>query len=476
MAQLQQKLALALVTSLTGLGFIEVNRVDAASLRLGIDENLKNYYVVSRKDSQKNSPVTTETQTIKRRASTAEEINENIEERYQDLIEEDTEKISLLESNKIAEKLLTEIAPEQTITETDFNGVSIANELQEGQAKEYIPKSLLYSLIALIGIWAIPTINFVGKSYVWGEEGFVENLKNKYGKPKVPEGSVFLHNRSFKELETLGKQAERVDDKKFGNEEFILFVKVKQAINEDKKEYKQLAYSGELLRVAIAAQSSFLKIEQTELRFRSRKQQEFYDFVADSLIEETNKDKFKDKVKRKLAEIIPLLNSDEGRHALQAYLREIDLISQHEIGLKLLALFKKYQLADYTILKRVSDIVDLLEGKDLLEPKNLVILVIENYEVFEKLDPIIGINEVESTPEIYANILHYIGLNSRYKDSYSQFEKLIKILKKWQKPYQSVMAIREEYKENKYRIPPEFSQTIPGLNVYHKYEKYLSLI
>ena len=126
-----------------------------------------------------------------------------------------------------------------------------------------------------------------------------------------------------------------------------------------------------------------MKIESTELRFRSRKQQEFYRFVADSLSDNIDKDEFRNKIKRKLAEIIPLLNSEQGRNALQSYLKEVNQLSQNSLGLKLLALFKKYQLADFTILRTISDIVTKLEARDLLSHKSLVVLILEHLEVFE---------------------------------------------------------------------------------------------
>ncbi|MBE9170429.1 hypothetical protein IQ238_23880 [Pleurocapsales cyanobacterium LEGE 06147] len=181
--------------------------------------------------------------------------------------------------------------------------------LSEESSPDRLPKSLLYSLIALIAICASPMFRFLGRSYIWGKEGIIENFRDKYGKPKISESTTFLHNRALKELENFARQVEKIDAEKFSSEEFLLFYKIKQAIEQKIKEYQNLAYSGELLRIAIATQSSFLKIEQTELRFRSTKQQEFYRFVEDSLSQDTDKNCFRDLVKKKLAEIVPRLNT-----------------------------------------------------------------------------------------------------------------------------------------------------------------------
>ena len=59
------------------------------------------------------------------------------------------------------------------------------------------------------------------------------------------------------------------------------------------------------------------------------------------------------------------------------------------------------------------------------------------------------------------------------KNPFKQFQELIKVLKQWQKPYQSLKQVREQYPVHQYRVPKQFSQQIPGLNIYQKYEKYL---
>lgn len=66
-----------------------------------------------------------------------------------------------------------------------------------------------------------------------------------------------------------------------------------------------------------------------------------------------------------------------------------------------------------------------------------------------------------------------MGLVRRHEKSFQEFQELIKVLKQWQKPYQSLKLIREQYPVHQYRLPKGFTQKIPGLNTYQKYEKYL---
>ena len=209
------------------------------------------------------------------------------------------------------------------------------------------------------------------------------------------------------------------------------------------------------------------------MRYRSRKQQEFYLYVADNLGEYIDKEAFAQKVKKKQTELLPLITTEEGRNALESYIKEINNISKYDLGLKLLALFKKYDLKDFSILKKVSDVVERLQGEDLVSPKDLISLVLENYDAFEKLAPILDISESELSPNIYARILQIIGLENRHGKSYLQFKQLVELLKKWEKPYKKLNMIRKEYTSHKYQIPSEFEEEIAGIDVYEKYAKYL---
>jgi hypothetical protein len=93
--------------------------------------------------------------------------------------------------------------------------------------------------------------------------------------------------------------------------------------------------------------------------------------------------------------------------------------------------------------------------------------------IVEKLGPIIGMSPAESTPQAYARILQVIGLTNRHSKAYLEFEQLVQLLKKWEQPYKAIALVRKEYTEDKYSIPAEFKQDIPGWNTYQKYAEYL---
>lgn len=336
-----------------------------------------------------------------------------------------------------------------------------------------LPSAMAFRMLA-VGLPATILVFLLGKPIVKGlSAGLKNNYQENFGKPKVPEGSENLHARSFKEITRIGNQAEKINNEKFGNEEFLLLLRIKINMAKEAEGYQGLGNCVDLLQAGIIAQKSFLRLEQTELRYRSRKQQEFYRYVAENLEGEIDKEAFVQKIEQKKTEILPLITTEEGRDALDAYTKELDILGQYKLGLKLLSLFKQYELKDFSVLKNVSNIVETFEGKDLIKSDDLVSPVLENYESFEKLGPIIGISAAESTPKAHAKILQVIGLTNRHGKAYLEFDQLVQLLKKWETPYKAIALVRKEYTEDKYSIPAEFKQDIPGQNTYQKYAEYL---
>ncbi|VEP17405.1 conserved hypothetical protein [Hyella patelloides LEGE 07179] len=395
----------------------------------------------------------------------ADRINQNIEDRYDGLVETDSQKIDLFKANQLSKvptnNFIKSILSKSSDTSTD--------------PQDSLPKYLTAGIyLAIFGGGCLVLVLVLNAFSSSKNQVFFGFLGNIYGKEKVPDSAITLHNRTLKQITNFAKKAEKIDDEKFGNQEFMLYVKLKKQVDKGTQEYQQICQSIKYLEVAIAAQGSYLRIEQTELRYRSRKQQAFYQFVTDNITDDVDKSAFQDRVKRKLAEVIPLVNSQEGREALQTYTTEINKVSQHDLGLKLLSLFKKYQLEDFTILRKVSDLVEQVNAQDLLEDKNLMVLILENYDVLEKLAPILQIAEKDIQPEFFAKILQYMGLVRRHEKAFQKFQELIKVLQQWQKPFNSLKIIREQYPSSEYKLPKEFSEKIPGLNIYKKYEKYLN--
>lgn len=290
----------------------------------------------------------------------------------------------------------------------------------------------------------------------------------------VSDSAIFLHNRAMMDIRVLGKNAEAVDNEKFGKEEFLVFVKLKYLLSRNFGEYADLYDSIRFLKLAIDAKDSFIAIDQIELSFRGSKQQEFYQYTEDLLGNYENTTTFQEDIRVKLAEVISQIKTEEGRVALQAYSKHLNRLCEDDLGLKLLSLFKAYQLADYSVLRRISDLIQSLDKQDLQSYSTLISLVMANYSAFESLRKIINVSDRNNNPDTYARMVQYIALNYRHGLSFIKFEELMSILKRWYGPYRTLIGIREAHPSHLYKQPRDFQDPIAGESTYFKYINWLT--
>ena len=343
-----------------------------------------------------------------------------------------------------------------------------------------ISTPIMIAVAVIIGGLALfPVVSLLlssKKAAQLGKTSFLAKFSDRFRKPQILESDKFLHHRTVEKLAQITNQAENLNADKFGNTEFMVFFKIKSYIARSLDEYANLDEVIELLKIAIEAQNSFSQIDSTESRYCSSSQQNLYKFVNTLLPQDLPPAEFKDLVEQKLSELLPSLKTEEGKLALQAYIIEVCKISEHVLGRKLILSFKKYQLTDYSTLRSVSNTIALLESEDLLNLDALMLLVMVKYDVFEKLGPIVGIDEQYNRPETYSKMLQYIGLKSRHESSYQKFQEFLLLLKQWEIHYQSVVNVRAKYSEKEYRLPKEFHDEVPGLKIYQKYKDSFHLI
>lgn len=324
--------------------------------------------------------------------------------------------------------------------------------------------------------------------------------QNNVLKEDISENSINLHNQAFAEAKVLASIAKTIDNPIFKQPDFQYYLKIKSFFASNKEPYQGLENSAELLRLAVKAQANFLKIEQTELRYRSTKQQEYYEFIFKFLGEkfaesDNNNDlennqiiakkkqenkyspeEFKQQIRAKLEEIKPTIKTDQGKQALEDYTESLEgLAEEKDIGLKLLYLFKKFNLTDFSVLRVISDMVIYLQDKNMQNMKAMQDLVVKNEEVFIKLGRIIGVPKIKETPDTYAKLLQYLALSKKHEQTREQFIKLVQVLKPWQGFYKTVTDIREQYSSNQYNLPEQFTQEIPGLSIYESYQQFVNL-
>jgi len=327
---------------------------------------------------------------------------------------------------------------------------------------------------------SISGVNSPAKTIPWwnrpvtGEGGLLGELLTKIEKEDVPETALALRNLQLMDLRVFAKTAEAIDSPKFTDEHFLTFVRLKYMLSKGIGDYAELDESVRLLQLAIQAKDYFIAINQTELRYRGYKQQEFYRFVDDLLKNQEDTESFGKKVHAKAQEILIQVKTEEGQNAIKAYAKYMEKISRHVLGLKLLLLFKTFNLSDYSLLRTIADVILGIEVKHIYDFKKLVDVIHYNYDAFEKLKHIIQLPDNRKDVEVYALMIQVISLSHEYETTYVKFEQLMKVLQKWYRNYQVILQIYQEYPANQYKLPQEFSEPIPGEALYLKYCKYLT--
>jgi hypothetical protein len=309
----------------------------------------------------------------------------------------------------------------------------------------------------------------------WFGRWFQKNIAKYFQKrDEVSESSMFLYKRAIADISVLGKNADLIDNEKFGNPEFLLLIKLRYLLDKNIAEYSGIKESVELIQAAIDAKDSFLAIAQTELRFRGSKQQDFYQFTEDLLKDFKGTADFRQRTQVQVAETISLIKTEEGRVAMQEYSTHLDRLSEKPLGLKLLSLFKAYELSDLSILRQISDLIQSLNKRDLQNYETLAPLVAANYETFEKIGKIVNLPRSRSNPDTFARITQVLALYYKYAISFMQFDELMTVLKRWYRPYQTVIGIREAHPPHQFKQPPEFKEDIMGEKTYLKYKGWLT--
>lgn len=312
---------------------------------------------------------------------------------------------------------------------------------------------------------------------LFGDKSVIERITNWYKqkmfKGEVPESSVRLYTQSLRQLKSMIAIANKMENEKFSSREFSTFVQINSAVKSNAGQYESLGRSIDLLRVALETKDCFSKIEQTESRYHSYSQQEFYEYVFDLLEREVPKEQFKELVEKQLLGVISKVKTEEGKIALQSYMNQLNILSEDQLGLQLLYLFKQYDLSNLSLLRKVAEIADTFYDKNLSDFNEFSIAARFQDEVFMKLGEIIQIPPDKNVTDTYALILQYIALRNRHQNSFAQFEQFMSLLKKSLKFHDSIMATRKQYPPSDYKQPLIFQKEVPGGDLYKKYQEFI---
>jgi hypothetical protein len=126
-------------------------------------------------------------------------------------------------------------------------------------------------------------------------------------------------------------------------------------------------------------------------------------------------------------------------------------------------------MSDYSLIGKIGESIDHLDGTNLVDLDGLMLMVLEKSNAFEKLGAVLDLKDEANSPETHRKVLQFIGLKKRYQTSYAKFQELLATVKEFQRYYQSITSIRAKYPAKKYRLPVDFTVELPGLKLYKKY-------
>jgi hypothetical protein len=305
-----------------------------------------------------------------------------------------------------------------------------------------------------------------------GDLSLWDRLNQLFYKEEIPDSVIGIHDVALSQGTKLFRRAKSIEIEKFGSKEFLAFARIKYDLAQNKKNNQNLEKYAQLLQVGMKTKKSFIALEQIEINHQGKKFNEFYEYVNSLLVKLSTPASFKVYLQPKFAEVYPTMSSEEGKTALCNYVRQLESLSEHELGLRLLAAFKAYKLSDYSILRKVSDMIKNLERQDLLDLKGLKVRIFAERSVFEDLAKIINIPEEERNTDTFSRILQYIALGEKHEASYPKFQELAHLLEVWNENYEAVQSIRGQYQSKRYKKVKTFLQTFPGIDLYDKYKSY----
>jgi hypothetical protein len=302
---------------------------------------------------------------------------------------------------------------------------------------------------------------------VLGKGGLIENIIHT--KEDVPEEALINRKKHLNDLYIFAKTAEAIDSKAFLDPNFIAYIKIKYMMDNDIGEYAGLKQSYRYLKLAINAKDLLIFIDQTELRYRGYKQQEFYNQVVEILKEKDDATTFKQKLESAAVEAIAQTKTPEGQEALTHYVNNFKKISDNPLGLDLLNRFRTFQLSDYSVLANISEMIRKIELRHVYDLNHLVQLANTNIATFDKISQIIQVPPEKNNTRSFAIIVQFIALGHQHQITALKFEELVKVLRQWLKYYSKIMEIQQAYPETDYKQPLEFTTPIPGEAIYRKY-------
>lgn len=288
--------------------------------------------------------------------------------------------------------------------------------------------------------------------------------------PAIPEESRYQHDRALMNANLLAEKVLELDSDEFREDDFISFVRLKYGIQNSEDKYRDLDRPIQRLESALRIRKLYRTIERIESTYTEPKQQEFYRFVSYILAECPDREMFRCLLREKIENSLDSMVFERDELPLFEYFQAIEIIVADHFGFTLLGLFKNSRSNHLFTLTLISDLLDRLELQEENPERSLADFVDQHEGSLARLQSMLAVNEEENSLDTFIKILQYLVLARRFRPTLDQFERSLSLLGEWYLSYQIVIGIRQEYPPTDYRQPKNFSEAIPGIELYQKYE------
>jgi len=423
----------------------------------------------------------------------ADPINKNLEKRYQGLVKETEikDKINIKDSQKLIRSFDKTGDFDQNILKhkSSIGGTLATVDTAPTEINWLSPLAPYYPTLGLVAglgvLWWLKSINFYGKVYqaIGGEDNLYYSFLEKMGwaKPRVSASELFLYQKAYQETQQIARSALSVDNKKFSQDEFLIYARMRLCFAQDVGDYEGLGEYLKRFERVIEAKKVYDILNQIEMSCRGKKQQEFYHFVHAELSHCKDLSLCQVTLQQQLNLILPQVQTEVGREQLTAYMTALHRLwetgseSDNEAILAI-SIFSQLAEKSYysTALRKIIELMAPLAEQEGIEHRQLMELAMVYYDDFEVLGDIIELPETRRSPDTYARLWHYLLLTQRHQEAFTKFQTLIYFLRQWCKPYQSLVNIRAKHPPHLFRQPREFEQEIVGLKLFKKYQDSLT--
>ncbi|MFN5513465.1 MAG: hypothetical protein ACK5CA_01580 [Cyanobacteriota bacterium] len=421
----------------------------------------------------------------------AEPINRNLENRYRGVLEDSElqEKINIQQSQKLLQRFEESGSLDGGLPEAGqlklpkiFSTVGAADSETFGTWEPYLPMAGGTAVLALLvgfHYWGLYRALY---QKICGERGLYHRFLMAIGKakPDVSVSDAFLHDQALEKLRWIANAAQDIDSKKFSQEEFLVYAKLRLCFEREAPGYEGLAPYKDCFHALFGAYGVYQTLHQIEHACQGSKQQEFYQFAHRQLAGEEATENLDAVLQEKLIELLPQVQTDAGRERLEDYgqclTRLLETPNPPAPLPSTLGLFNRLQTrSDYGgALQNLSQKIARFREETTMATETFVLAAMEDYDDLECFGDLMGLPEAFRSPDAYGRLLQDLTLSRRYQDSFAQFQTLLDILRQWTGPYQNLRRIRQSYPAEQFRQPSSFVGEIPGFALARLYQQSLT--